>query len=453
MTVPKDLIVLPPLITLQRPTFLRSFLKLTVINILSNVMVPIAGLLDIAFLGHLADIRHLAGVSLATVVFNYLYWTFGFLRMSTTGMTAQAVGRGDEEEALLIGLRHGILALLLGVAIVILQVPLRQIGFALLSAAPEVAAAGQTFYNALIWGAPATLINFVIIGWLLGRSQSDRVLILTAVNSCANVALDYWFIVRLNWASAGAGLATAMSQYLMLAIGLIILYQEIPLKQWQVNRHKLGDTTALKTVLMLNRDILIRTFALISTFAVFTNLGSAFGTVPLTANAILMQVVTLAAYFIDGIAFATESLAGLFRGQGKPSQLNQLVLVAGGLSLGVGLLFAIAFIGYSDQLFGRLTTHAPVLLYLKQYVLWLLPVLGFGSIAYMLDGYFLGLTEGRVLRQAMLQAVLLGFVPIAIIAWYRHSNHWLWLALTVFMVIRALALSWRWFRHDAPIDA
>ena len=407
-------------------------------------MVPIAGLLDVAFLGHLADIRHLAGVSLATIVFNYLYWTFGFLRMSTTGMTAQAVGRGDEEEALLIGLRHGILALLLGVAIVILQVPLRQIGFAMLSATTEVAAAGQAFYNALIWGAPATLVNFVIIGWLLGRSQSDRVLILTAVNSCANVALDYWFIVRLDWASAGAGLATAMSQYLMLLVGLVMLSQDGQCKQSRVDRRKLWDASALTTVLVLNRDILIRTFALISTFAVFTNLGAAFGTVPLTANAILLQVVTLAAYFIDGIAFATESLAGLFRGQGKLSQLNQLVQVAGGLSLVCGMLFAIAFISYPDPLFGRLTSHAPVLLYLKQYVLWLLPVLGFGSLAYMLDGYFLGLTEGRVLRQAMLQAVLLGFVPIAIVAWYCHSNHWLWFALSLFMAVRALALGKRY---------
>ncbi|MBW4473750.1 MAG: MATE family efflux transporter [Stenomitos rutilans HA7619-LM2] len=409
-------------------------------------MVPIAGLLDVAFLGHLADIRHLAGVSLATVVFNYLYWTFGFLRMSTTGMTAQAIGRGDEEDALLIGLRHGILALLLGVAIVILQVPLRQIGFAMLSATTEVSAAGQTFYNALIWGAPATLINFVIVGWLLGRSQSDRVLMLTAVNSVANVALDYWFIVRLNWASAGAGLATAMSQYLMLLVGLVMLSREAHLKQ-MLNRRKLWDATALKTVLVLNRDILIRTFALISTFAVFTNLGSAFGTIPLTANAILLQVVTLAAYFIDGIAFATESLAGLFRGQGKQAQLNQLVQIAGGLSVCIGVLFAIAFIGYPDPLFGRLTSHTPVLVYLKQYVLWLLPVLGFGSVAYMLDGYFLGLTEGRVLRQTMLQAVLLGFVPIAIAAWYLHSNHWLWLALSSFMAVRTIALGWRWLRY------
>ena len=442
-----------PLFTLQPPTFLRQFLKLTAINVLSNVMVPIAGLLDVAFLGHLADIRHLAGVALATVVFNYLYWTFGFLRMSTTGMTAQAIGRGEEEEALLIGLRHGILALLLGAAIVILQVPLRQLGFAMLSAATEVAAAGEAFYNALIWGAPATLINFVIIGWLLGRSQSDRVLILTAVNSGANITLDYWFIVRLDWASTGAGLATALSQYLMLLVGLVMLAQEVPLKQMRVNTQQLWDASALATVWVLNRDILIRTFALISTFAIFTNLGSAFGTVPLTANALLMQVVTLAAYFIDGIAFATESLAGLFWGQGNVSQLKQLVLIAGGLSLCIGVLIAIAVIGYPDPLFGRLTTHSQVLDYLKQYVLWLLPVLGFGSLAYMFDGYFLGLTEGRVLRQATLQAVLLGFMPIAIVAWYRHNNHWLWFALTLFMAVRALALGWRWLHHHPKTEA
>jgi MATE family multidrug resistance protein len=204
---------------------------------------------------------------------------------------------------------------------------------------------------------------------------------------------------------------------------------------------------------VLNRDILIRTFALISTFAIFTNLGSAFGTVPLTANALLMQVVTLAAYFIDGIAFATESLAGLFWGQGNVSQLKQLVLIAGGLSLCIGVLVAIAIIGYPDPLFGRLTAHIQVLDYLKQYVLWLLPVLSFGSLAYMFDGYFLGLTEGRILRQATLQAVLLGFMPIAIVAWYRHNNHWLWFALTLFMAVRALALGWRWLHHHPKIEA
>lgn len=432
------------MLTLQFPTFLRSFLRLTAINILSNLLVPIAGLLDIAFLGHLAEIRHFAGVALATVLFNYLYWTFGFLRMSTTGMTAQAVGRNDDSETMLIGLRHGILALLLGVIIIILQVPLRQLGFALLSATPEVEAAGQAFYNALIWGAPATLINFVIIGWLLGRSLSSQVLILTAINSISTGLLDYALIVRFGWASTGAGLSTAIAQYLTLGAGILILSQMLDRKQ--ISNAQLWDVSALKTLFSLNRDIMIRTFVLISTFAVFTNLGSAFGAIPLSANALLLQVVTLAAYFIDGIAFSTETFAGIFYGQGSDRQLNQLVRWAGGLSLIVGILFAIAFISYPDRLFGRLTVHTEVLLYLKQYVLWLLPVLGFGSVAYLLDGYFLGLTRGKILRQAMLQAVLVGFVPISLLAWYWQSNHWLWLSLSMFMAARSLFLSLHLFK-------
>ncbi|BAU13697.1 MATE efflux family protein [Leptolyngbya sp. NIES-3755] len=437
------------MLTLQFPTFLRSFFQLTAINILSNLLVPIAGLLDIAFLGHLSEIRYLAGVALATVLFNYLYWTFGFLRMSTTGMTAQAVGRGDESETVLIGLRHGILAFLLGVVIILLQVPIRQFGFALLNATPEVEAAGQAFYNALIWGAPATLMNFVIIGWLLGRSLSGRVLVLTAINSIANVLLDYWFIVHSGWASTGAGLSTAISQYLTLCTGLLILTQTIDFKPLRGQIDRLWDLSALKTVVLLNRDIMIRTFVLISTFAVFTNLSSAFGAISLSANALLLQVVTLAAYFIDGVAFATETFAGTFYGQGSDRQLKQLAQWAGGMSLLVGFLFAIAFISYPDILFGRLTVHAEVLNYLKQYVVWLLPVLGFGSIAYMLDGYFLGLTQGKILRQAMLQSVFIGFVPIAFLAWTKQSNHWLWFALSLFMAMRSLSLGLQCSKHHA----
>jgi multidrug resistance protein, MATE family len=423
------------------PDFLDQFLRLTLINILANLMVPLAGLLDMAFLGHLAEIHHLAGVALALVLFHYLYWSFGFLRMGTTGMVAQAMGRGDPNAVLLIGLRNGLLALLVGLVILGLQSPLRWLGFAILSAAPEVEMAGTAFYNALIWGAPATLVNFVIVGWFLGRSQSAQVLVLTAVSSGANVLFDYTFIVQWGWASGGAGLATAVSQYLMLLVAIALLSREVKIHQIRAVADQVWDKSALYATLSLNGEILIRTFALISTLAVFTNLGAMLGTVVLTANAMLMQVVSLAAYFIDGLAFATESLAGLFRGQGTSKRLIQLVKVAGSSSLLFGLLFAIAFIGQPDSLFKRLTNHTEVLADIHQYVVWLLPVLGFGSIAYMLDGYFLGLTEGRILRLAMVQAVVIGFVPGAIAAWYFQSNHGLWCALASFMAVRAIALS------------
>ncbi|MBD2512794.1 hypothetical protein H6G91_37400 [Nostoc muscorum FACHB-395] len=199
-------------------------------------MVPLAGLIDVMFLGHLTEIRHLAGVAIATILFNYIYWTFGFLRMGTTGMVAQAIGRKDNQSAVLIGLQHGILALILGLAILIFQQPLQILGFAILSATPEVKTSGVDFYNALIWGAPATLINFVLIGWFLGQAQSSKVLLLSAISNCANVLLDYLFIVQWGWSSRGAGLATATSQYLMLIVGTLLYCQTISFKQIRLSQ-------------------------------------------------------------------------------------------------------------------------------------------------------------------------------------------------------------------------
>lgn len=426
---------------LSRSGFLRHFLELAIVNILSNLMVPLAGLVDVAFLGHLAEIRHLAGVALATVLFNYIYWTFGFLRMGTTGMTAQAIGREDRQAMLLIGLRNGVLAILLGLAILVLQQPLKTLGFTLLSATPEVKASGQAYYDTLIWGAPATLLNFVLLGWFLGRAQSSKVLLLSAVSNLSNVALDYLFIVRWGWQSAGAGLATATSQYLMVLVGLILVSREIPFQQVRSLAGKIFNLSALRAAFVLNGEILVRTFALVSTFAVFTNLSSTLGTTVLSTNAVLLQVVTLAAYFIDGLAFATETLAGVFRGKGAIAQLAGLVWVSGAASLSLGLLFAIAFILTPIPLFSLLTNHAEILAQISSYVVWLLPVLGFGSIAYMLDGYFLGLTEGRILRISVLTATLVGFAPMAVAAWYLRSSHLLWLSLALFMLVRATTLA------------
>jgi MATE family multidrug resistance protein len=428
------------LTNLEQCQFLPRFFRLAIVNILSNLMVPLAGLISVAFLGHLVEIRHLAGVTLSTILFNYIYRSLGFLRMGTTGMTAQAVGREEEEAVLLTGLRNGILALGLGVAILILQYPLQQLGFALLSAAPDVKASGQAYYDARIWGAPATLLNFVLIGWFLGREQSGKVLLLSAVGNGVNIGLDYLFIVEWGWESRGAGLGTALAQYLMLITGMILIGGEISLKEVRAVAGQLLELSELKACFALNRDIFIRTIAFLSTFSIFTNLSSAMGTMMLTENALLLQVVTLAVYFIDGLAFATESLAGIFRGKDDNEQLASLVQISGGTSLILGLTLALVFVVFPEPLFGVLTNHAEIIDSIHSYVSWLLPVLGFGSLAFILDGYFLGLAEGPTIRSAALSATLVGFVPIAIAGWLLHSSHLLWLAMSLFMAARVVTL-------------
>jgi len=424
------------------PSELRDrFFRLAIVNILSNLLVPLAGLISIAFLGHLMEIRHLAGVTLSTVLFNYIYRTLGFLRMGTTGMTAQAVGREDQEEVLLTGLRNALIALGLGITILILQYPLQELGFALLSATSEVKSSGQAYYQTRIWAAPATLLNFVLIGWFLGREHSGKVLILSAVANAANVLLDYLYIIRWGWESAGAGLAIAVSQYLMLLVGMIFVAREVQFKEVRAVAGRLFDPSDLKAVFALNGDIFVRTFAFLSTFAIFTNLSSAMGTIMLAENALLLQVLTLAIYFIDGLAFATESLAGIFIGKGTKEPLAPLLRLAGATSLILGLSIALVFVIVPNPLFGLLTNHSEVLDCLDIYVPWLVPVLGFGSIAFILDGYFLGLAEGPTIRNAALTASLVGFVPIAIVAWHLQSTHLLWLALSVFMAARVVTLA------------
>jgi MATE family multidrug resistance protein len=417
-----------------------DFFRLASVNILSNLMVPLSGLLSVAFLGHLTEIHHLAGVTLSTILFNYLYRTLGFLRMSTTGVTAQAIGRQDEEAVWLTGLRNSILALGLGVVLLLLQHPLGSLGFALLSAAPEVKTSGQVYYAARIWGAPATLLNFVLVGWFLGRGQSGKVFLLSAVGNGANVVLDYLFIVRWHWQSAGAGLATAVSQYLMMLVGLLLVCREVPWKKMPSLVRQTFVLAGLREMLSLNRDIFIRTLAFLSTFSLFTSLSSVMGETVLAENALLLQVITLTVYLVDGLAFATESLTGIFKGQGENEQLFPLLRIAGQVSLLVGLSFAVLCILFPETLFGLLTNHGEVIAVLHLYTPWLLPILGFGSIAFIMDGYFLGLAEGAILRNTALGATLLGFVPIAGLAWQLHSCSLLWLALSLFMAMRVIFL-------------
>ena len=233
----------------------NGFIRLTLVNILSNLMVPLASLVDLAFLGYLDEIRHLAGVSIATVLFNYIYWTFGFLRMSTTGTTAQARGSGNHREIKQICLRNCLIALALATIIIIFQYPLREIGFSLLSATPEVKASGINYYKSLIWGAPATLLNFVLIGWFLGLEQGGKVLLLSVVNKGTNIILDYIFIVLWGWESSGAGSATAISQYITLVVGIICVFKFIYLTEIPQLIKNIWQPQVIRKTFILNREI------------------------------------------------------------------------------------------------------------------------------------------------------------------------------------------------------
>lgn len=420
--------------------FVPRYYRLAIANVLSNIMLPLANLVSVIFLGHLAEINHLAGVALAGNLLNMLYMVLIFLRMGTTGVTAQAEGRNDREGVLLVGLRNALIALTLGIAIVLLRYPLGELGFALLRAAPEVKASGIAYFNAQTWGAPAILLNFVLIGWFLGREKNSFVVVFSFLGNAVKIALDYLFIVRLGWESTGAGVSYAISQYLTLLIGLIFLCTEI---QWQEVRAiagKIWDISAFRSTLTLNGNILVSNLVTLLAFIVFNYQSAGMGTILYAQNALLLQIFGLCYYFVEGLGFGTETLTGNFTGKGSGEKLKPLVAVSLANSVVVGIIFAGVPYLFPKTVFGLFTNHTEVTENINVYVPWLLLVLGCSSIGFMLEGYFLGLAEGHTLRNVSLIAITLGFVPTDFTALHFDSNHILWLALSLFLAARMVML-------------
>lgn len=424
------------------------FLRLSVPNIVSNLLVPLASTIDIALLGRLAAVEDLAGVALATVLFDVFLWSFGFLRMATTGLTAQARGRGDVDEERTLALRALSLGLLAGLAILLLRWPLREIGFLALQGSAELEVAARAYFDARILGAPFVLANYAWLGWLLGREQSGRTLVVSIVGHGANIGFNVWFIAGLGMGAQGAGYGTALSQIVMFVTATALAAPALPWSAIRALAPRLRDARALRDFFALGRDITIRTLLLVGTFAVFTNVAATMGAVTLAATAVLRQVVMLAAWFVDGFAFAVESLVGVFAGAGDGSSLRTVVRLAMLWGTAISAVVALACVAFPEALLGLLVDHDDVLVALRDLVLWLVPVLVLSAPAYVLDGLFLGLTAGTELRRAMVVSSAIGFAPWVTIAALTKDAHWLWASLVLFMLARTITLG---RRADAAI--
>ncbi len=424
---------------LQQPNLIR-FYQLALGSALSNMMVPLAGLCDIAFLGHLNDIQYLAGVILSSILFDYLYRILKFLRNSTNAITSHAVGENDPAAILLAGVRSALVAILVAAVILILQYPIQTLGFSLLAGSEEIKLAGVDYFNARIWGAPAVLLNFVLFGWFLGQEKTGVVLLVSLVGNGANVVLDYWMISRWGWGSSGAGLATALSQYLALGLNLVIAAWTV---QWSLLPQiwpQIGDWQSLRSIVVLKSNILIRFTILISAYAIFTNLSATLGTTVLAENGLLLQIALLSQFTVNGVGMTTQTLIGQLQGQGEREQMRPVVVTALWNSLLIALIFALGTYVFPQQVFGLLSSHGDLNGEMLHYTIWLVPLLSLTAIAFILEGFFIGLKEGVILRNSAVTAFAVGFVPVAIAGWHFHSNHLLWSSLTVYMTALILLL-------------
>lgn len=426
-------------------SFLPRFSRLASVSIFSNMMVPLAGICDTAFLGHLADIRHLAGVILGSILFDYLYRILKFFRNGTNAMTAQAVGEDNHRGILLALLRSSLVALAIAAVILLLQYPIQKFGFAILSGSPDIEAFGIDYYNARIWGAPAVLLNFVLIGWFLGQEKTTLVLAISLVGNGSNAILDYFMIDQWGWTSMGAGLATAISQYLALVVALVGVAVSINWKVLPAALKEVLDWQALQSTVILKGNILIRYLAMITAYSIFTNLSARMGTEVVAANGLLLQIVLLSQFTVNGIGLTTQTLVGNFRGKGETEQMMPLLGVSMFTSLIIALIFASMSILFPQTIFGLLTNHGDISHGAIAYMTWLLPLLTCGATAFVLEGYVVGLKESGKLRNSALTALAFGFMPVAWVAWHLQSNHLLWFSLTLYMATLAISLGVKTF--------
>ena len=422
-------------------SFLPRFYRLSFVGILSNLMVPLAGLFDAAFLGHLTDINYLAGVILASLLFDYLYRVLKFIRNSTNTMTAQAVGQNDSKQILLNLLRSGLIALTIAIIILCLQYPIQKLGFAILAGSPEIKASGVEYFNTRIWGAPAVLLNFVLIGWFLGKEKNSFVLLISLIANGSNVLLDYLMICQWGWGSMGAGLATALSQYLALLIGLVGVAFAIQWQDLPDAIKALSDKEAITSTLVLKGNILVRRLFLISSYAIFTSLSAVIGKEILTENGLLLQIALVSQFSVQGVGTTVQTLIGNFQGKGDIENIMPLLMTAIFHSLLLSLGFALSVLLFPQKIFELLTNHNDINQAITNYTIWFLPFLTLSAIAFMLEGYFIGLKDGVTLRNSSLTSFCFVFIPVATIAWYWQNVHLLWASLTLFMAAIIIILA------------
>ncbi|MEQ9547147.1 MAG: MATE family efflux transporter [Marinobacter sp.] len=412
---------------------------------LTNLTVPLLGLVDTAVLGHLESPQYLGAVAVGANLFSILYWTFGFMRMGTTGLSAQAWGRRDEFAQIALLLRSILLATGIGLLLIVFHKPLISIGLTLMNPSERVAELAADYAAIRIWSAPAVLCQYTLVGWLIGTQFPRAPMIMLIVANSLNIVLDVLFVTVLGWNSQGVAAATVIAEYSAAAIGFRLVLLRMPAGQ-AFSRALLGHLADYLRILQVNRYIMVRTIALLLVLAFFTAQGARQGDTILAANAVLLTFLLVISNGLDGFANAAEALIGEAVGKGSRRRFRVVFRSALRWSLWGTLLFTAAFVLGGRLLISLLTGIDEVRMTAWQYLpwLWLLP---FAAVwGYLLDGVFIGATRTRDMQNTMLVSALGIFLPV----WWLTTgwgNHGLWFSLISLMLARAITMGWLFLSH------
>jgi MATE family multidrug resistance protein len=417
--------------------------RLSLPIILSNLSIPLMGAVDTAVMGHLPDAAFIGGVALGALFFAYVYWGFSFLRMATTGFVAQAHGARDHQELRHITLRGAMLALALGALIVALQWPLTALALAVLEGSARVKELARDYVLVRIWGAPATLMLYVAMGWFIGIQRMRTVLALTVFQNALNAALALLFVIELGWGIKGVAGATLIAEYAAALWAAAVL--------WRAHRNLGGrwggpgllERAKLLSAFRVNGDIFLRTLCLVTGFAWFVSQGAAQGDVALAANAILVTFITFAAFGLDGFAHAAETLVGAAIGARDATAFRAAVRVTTWWAAGVAIAASVVFFAAGSALIDLMTGIEAVRAAARVYLPWAAIYPLISVWCFQLDGIYIGATRTAEMRNGMALATA-AFVAFGYALMPHFGNHGLWAAFATFAALRALVLAW-WY--------
>lgn len=407
--------------------------------ILSNISIPLLGLVDTAILGHLDSPLHLGAVALGASILSFVFWGFGFLRMGTTSLVAQAWGREDKLAVNTLFVQAALLALLLGLLLILCKAPLIELTLYLMAPPADIASGAAEYSHVRFFSAPAILFNLTLIGWFIGLQNTRAPLVMLVTTNLINIVLDAWFIIGLDMGSFGAALASAIAEVCGSLTGVCLLFRSKLLKPDFIEWPKVFYRSEYKRLLQLNSHLFLRTACLLFTFAFFNAQSAQLGENALAANAILFQLLLFVSYGLDGFAHASEALIGQATGAKQRDGFIQALLTTGLWSVVLTLIFTAAFLLAKPWLITLFTDIGTVIQELHHIYIWILLLPLVSVWAYWLDGVFIG--AGQTQRMLVTMLIASGGVFFPLWWFTQHwGNHGLWLAFTGFNLARGLCL-------------
>lgn len=414
----------------------KKILQLAVPNVVSNITIPLVGMVDLAILGHLDSEKYIGAIALGGLIFNFLYWGFGFLRMGTSGFTSQAWGSRNFTECSNTLMRALLVAVIAGLSLIILQKPIEFIAFYFLEGSSEVEGLATQYFRIRIFAAPATIGLYALTGWFVGMQNARSPLFIALLINILNLGLNYIFVYIFGLKSEGVAWGTLIAQYAGFISGLIILrkYYSKFLKYY--SKKAILKLSLLKEFFKVNSDIFIRTLCLIFVFTFFTSESASMDDTILAVNTLLLQFLMIFSYLIDGFAFAAEALVGKFIGAKNQHSLKKTIKILFLWGTGLALVFSLIYFIAGNNILYLLTDNEKIITKSAPYMFWvvLIPILTFSS--YLWDGIYIGATASKEMRNTMLASTFLLFVPFFFFGREFFGNHALWLALILFMTGR-----------------